>query len=484
MSLTFLLANLGNRYLWQDEAQTALVSKTILTDGVPKGYDGKNYFSQEKGAEYGKNYIWRWHTWLPFYVLAGFYKVFGISTFVSRLPFALFGFGTVLMTYFLAKALWNNNRIAVIAGGLLAVSVPFLLMCRQCRYYSMVMFFSVLALLSYEMLLERRKYAAVLLFASMTLLFHSQQIYLPGLVAALLVHGLVFRRDRLKVLLVIIAGVAVVNGPWMAWLSGVNYPSIDKTRLFNPEIMLGHIKKFVTDIFSFIFPIWLLGFAAAAMVVRRMRTGRFVFGNELNREKTAIVVIFVIFNVFTMTVTAPWPYLRYLVPSIPLLIIFAAVVIDAAIEAHLLVGVAAILLFVGTGQLKDYLYEITHDYDGPEEGIAKYLNEHGTPDDMVVITYGDLPLKFYTSMRVIGGFTGEDITQAQKARWVIIRRHAVSEKDAPVGDYIFQKLNPADYRMTTIDYPDISFGDRENIDEHLFRTATTADKVVIYERIK
>jgi hypothetical protein len=215
-----------------------------------------------------------------------------------------------------------------------------------------------------------------------------------------------------------------------------------------------------------------------------MRTGRFVFGNELNREKTAIVVIFVIFNVFTMTVTAPWPYLRYLVPSIPLLIIFAAVVIDAAIEAHLLVGVAAILLFVGTGQLKDYLYEITHDYDGPEEGIAKYLNEHGTPDDMVVITYGDLPLKFYTSMRVIGGFTGEDITQAQKARWVIIRRHAVSEKDAPVGDYIFQKLNPADYRMTTIDYPDISFGDRENIDEHLFRTATTADKVVIYERIK
>jgi len=67
-SAILLLANLGNQYLWQDEAQTALISKTILTEGVSAGYDGKNYFSQEEGAEYGKNYIWRWHTWLPFYV--------------------------------------------------------------------------------------------------------------------------------------------------------------------------------------------------------------------------------------------------------------------------------------------------------------------------------------------------------------------------------------------------------------------------------
>ena len=41
-SCLFLL-NLANHYLWQDEAQTALISKTILTHGVPLGYDGKNY---------------------------------------------------------------------------------------------------------------------------------------------------------------------------------------------------------------------------------------------------------------------------------------------------------------------------------------------------------------------------------------------------------------------------------------------------------
>lgn len=65
-------ANLGNIYLWQDEASTALISKTVLQYGVPKGYDGKNYFSQELGTEYGKNYIWKWHPWFPFYYLAVF----------------------------------------------------------------------------------------------------------------------------------------------------------------------------------------------------------------------------------------------------------------------------------------------------------------------------------------------------------------------------------------------------------------------------
>jgi len=51
-SLFLFLANLGNQYLWQDEAQTALISKTILRHGIPLGYDGKNYFSQDCGAEF------------------------------------------------------------------------------------------------------------------------------------------------------------------------------------------------------------------------------------------------------------------------------------------------------------------------------------------------------------------------------------------------------------------------------------------------
>ena len=76
------LCNLGNQYLWQDEAQTALISKTILSHGIPLGHDGLNSFSQELGADYTKDFVWKWHPWLTFYITAGFFGLFGINTFI------------------------------------------------------------------------------------------------------------------------------------------------------------------------------------------------------------------------------------------------------------------------------------------------------------------------------------------------------------------------------------------------------------------
>ena len=172
-SSALILSHLGNIYLWQDEAQTALISKTILTHQVPVGYDGTNYFSQLKGAEYGKDYVWKWHPWLPFYVLAGFFAGFGTSTFVARLAFALFGIGTIILTYFCGKSLWKVRRVGVLAAVVLLTSVPFLILVRQCRYYAPMMLFSVAGLYAYTGILERRKYGPTAFLISGVLLFHS-----------------------------------------------------------------------------------------------------------------------------------------------------------------------------------------------------------------------------------------------------------------------------------------------------------------------
>ncbi len=98
-SLLFL-TNLSNQYLWQDEAQTALISKTILDHGVPLGYDGRNHYSQELGAEYDDSYVYRWQTWFSFYVVAASFSLFGTNTLAARLPSALLGIGTVILLYF------------------------------------------------------------------------------------------------------------------------------------------------------------------------------------------------------------------------------------------------------------------------------------------------------------------------------------------------------------------------------------------------
>ncbi|MBN2020733.1 MAG: glycosyltransferase family 39 protein [Sedimentisphaerales bacterium] len=481
-ALVLLLANLGNQYLWQDEAQTALISKTILTEGVPRGYDGKNFFSQEGGAEYGENYIWRWHTWLPFYVLAGFYKLFGVSTFVSRLPFVLFGFGTIVMAYLLAKELWGDGCVPLISAGLLTLCVPFLLLCRQCRYYSMVMFFTMLSLYAYAAFLQRKKYAVLMIFAASTLLFHSQHIYVATFFATVLLHSIIFHRDRLKVLLAVMFVTLLVNGPWLIWQAKMNYPSL----LLEPQLWFVPfliIKKLSTYLIRYVFPPWLLPVVLVAELIRRFRTGTFTPMTLRLWEKVALPAFFVVFNIISIALTANDSYDRYVAPSIGLLVILIAVIINAAADAHVLVAVAATIVLLATGYLKEYIYEIAHDYNGPSEGISRYLNEHGRPDDIVAVTYGEMPLKFYTKMRVTGGLTGENLEPARNARWVIIRRFTVFSRDAYVKDYLLKNIDLGGYRSIKIDYPDIPFENRENLGEHLFRTRTGVRNVVIYERM-
>ncbi|MDD3928001.1 MAG: glycosyltransferase family 39 protein, partial [bacterium] len=171
-----LLTNLGNQYLWQDEAQTALIAKTVITHMVPLGYDGKNYFSQDWGAEYGNNCLWRYHTWLPFYLLALFFKLFKISTYTARLPFALLGTATVLLTYFFGKHLWNSKKAGLAAATLLLLSVPFLIVSRQCRYYSPTIFLSLLALFTYLKYTSGNRRAIITFAVSSILLFQSHYI--------------------------------------------------------------------------------------------------------------------------------------------------------------------------------------------------------------------------------------------------------------------------------------------------------------------
>ena len=60
-----IFANLDDRYLWEDEAETALLAQRVLRFGVPIAWDGRDLISQECGADYDANYLWRQTPWLP-----------------------------------------------------------------------------------------------------------------------------------------------------------------------------------------------------------------------------------------------------------------------------------------------------------------------------------------------------------------------------------------------------------------------------------
>jgi len=482
-ALFLFLCNLGNQYLWQDEAQTALISKTILNHGIPMGYDGKNFFSQELEAEYGENYIWKWHTWLPFYVLAGFFRLFGVNTFVARLPFALFGIGSVFLTYAFCKALWQNRGIAATAALLLLISVPFLLLSRQCRYYSMTVFFSLLSLYAYLGLLERKKHAYVTFVLSSVLLFHTHYIYCVTLLATVFLHVWLFHRDRLRTILLLAGIVVLINVPWIVWLSTMKYGQRYGDILFRIGKLIVYTGAYLLRINWYIFPpfLWLVVIFVA--FGSWIRTGSLLPRDRLFWQRLSLLLFFVLFNLVTVVFASPWPYFRYLAPLVPILTIIVAMLVVSAARFHLVVAIGIVAALIYTGSMRDFLYEITHDYDGPVEGIVKYLNEHGCADDIALITYGDMPLKFYTNMRIIGGVTGEDPLTTEDPDWVIIRKHLGSTHVLRLSEYL-ETIQTAKYQRIVIDYPDITYENREEITDHRFRTAVNEDKVVIFRKIK
>lgn len=480
-----LLANLDDQLLWQDEAQTALIAKTVLTRGLPYGYDGKNFFSQELGLEYSKEsgYLYRWHTWFPFYLVAGFFGALGASTWTARLPFALLGLAAIPLGYLFARSLWGSRRAALLAVLLLATSVPFLLLSRQCRYYSPCAFFSLLGLLAYLHLLQRRRWAGVLFVVAAILLFQCQVPYWGMLLATVVIHAAMFHRDRLISVALWSFVTFVLNLPWLIWL--LSPPAVGRYphAVYSVAGSFHSAAQYLIASFHYLFSPVLLFLLAITSFVAARRQGGLPKMDRTTTEGTILLTIFVAINIVGLSILSPYYFFRYLAPTIPVLCILAGRILDASMRLHPTLGIAGLAAILWFSPIGNYLDEITHHYRGPTEGIVAYLNAHGSPEDVVAITYGDLPLKFYTPMRVVGGLTGEDLSPALKAKWVIIRHNVICEKDFAVRQYLATHLRSQDYRPIELPYPDIPFDNRESPDEHLYRTVTNAPGVVIFERI-
>ena len=86
LAALLIFPNLDDRYLWDDEAETALLAKNVLRFGVPVAWDGVSLISQECGSDYDVNYLWRQTPWLPIYLTAASFALLDAGTFTARLP--------------------------------------------------------------------------------------------------------------------------------------------------------------------------------------------------------------------------------------------------------------------------------------------------------------------------------------------------------------------------------------------------------------
>ncbi len=485
LASALLLARLDSSYLWQDEAQTAVIARTVLEHGIPLGSDGRNFFSQEQGVEYAEGYVWKWHTWLSFYVVAAFFALLGPTTEAARLPFALFGVATVLLSYVAARQFWRTREAALASAGLLVLCVPYLVLARQCRWYGMAAFFGLLGLYAYVRVGPGEKRFSVLLFVSATLLFHTHYFYAATLLATLLVHSLWLERARFARVFWVSAAVTAANAPWILWFSSIRYGEAYADYLTSLGVTWQIGSHLARDLLVY-FPGPLLGLALPAVVAGRAWRKQPLFAvAPATRSHVVLLLLFCATSIVALALLSPGAYFRYLAPMAPAAVLVAGAMLGSL--AQLSRGLAVLLfgVWLALSPLDDFLYEITHDFDGPIEGIVRFLQQRAEPGDVVAISYGDMPLKFYTDLRVIGGLTGEDLSEAAGADWIILRHHSFTAVDRQVKAALASALVPGEYVEYTLPVPDTAFENREDPRMHRFRSAPwSQQRVVVFGRVR
>ncbi|MDX1390518.1 MAG: hypothetical protein R3344_15120, partial [Acidobacteriota bacterium] len=139
--------------------------------------------------------------------------------------------------------------------------------------------------------------------------------------------------------------------------------------------------------------------------------------------------------------------------------------------------------------LGNYLYELTHHEPDPIEGIVTYLSEHARPGDRVFVSYGDLPVRFYTGLEVRGGQTGETLEDWPPPEWLVVRsffrfadRKLLREDGDRVMAWLRSEVPWDEYDRVGLPVADVYWGNIPEPALHRFRQPSDRARVVIARR--
>ena len=351
----------------------------------------------------------------------------------------------------------------------------------------MAAFFSLWGIHAYAGMRDPGWRPRVALGVAATLVFHTHYVYCATLLAALLLHALLFARGRLRDTILVSAAVTGVNLPWIVWFSSIR-PGGDE---YAASVLdLGKALEFSAGYASLIgahlFDWRLLAIPLPVVAIwDALRDRARPRVSAETRDGIALLLVYCTVNVVMISLLSPLLFYRYLAPLVPPLALVAGLLVGTLATRSLALAVVAVALWLLPSQLGAHIDSLRQDFDGPIEGIVEFLRERSEPADVVAISYGDMPLKFYTDLRVMGGLTGEDLTGVEDADWVIIRHHTNTHADRAIQERLRAMImaHPNRYIRHRLAVSDTAFENREDPRRHRFRTAhASLPQVVIFER--
>lgn len=488
-----MLWGLSAKYLWQDEAQTAVLAQRLMRYGRPLAYDGVNLITidqmvMEDTATIGQRtgdpkaavdyYIqrgdlkpdstWRWQPWGQFLIEGISLKLFGATTLAARLPFALAGILTVLLLYQFVLTRFDSPLMACLAALLLVFNSYWILHSRQARYYSLSSLLLVLTLMAYARWQWGGRWGSAAFVAAAWCWFQVDYGTLWPVLLVLFVDAFIAQRRR----------------PWRPFLVGLALTAAMAPFIYYFELWRRASKpvgtwmdRFQANLFNmneYLVPV-LVVLAAIALLKTRWQTLA-----EVERRIVAIAIAILIAYSLWVPLAVPFSYLRYVIIVTPVGCLLVAWVLVRGFEKSIglaWAGAAVLILTPWISEPLNFIIqrppwyrsgailkpelstaasEIFGNRPDPNRMVVEWLKQNAKPTDEILINYEDVPLMFYLPNPIRGGvaaFRVEDDSKSPPE--FLILRQSVRFVHWPV---FRRELLRYQWKQIPLEAPDIPWG--------------------------
>lgn len=517
-SASMIFLGLGDNVLQVDEGADTFITTNLLKFGFPRHSDGINYTLLWADAHDG---LFVYRPWIPYYIQAFSLSLFGQTTFAARLPFALCGVLSVIFLYWFALKFTGRQFIAFLAAFLLASSIPALIYFRTARYVGLPILLSILLLSFYIDIYKNKKWNPFPLTVVSIIFFHTMYVEFAGMIAGVLIHFFIHYKETLPENRQRAAWAAGITGifciPWLIFISPTFSKVTQHLASWSRLIDLswhGYIKRFLGFLFqvnNYIFPFILL----PLLFLRQLRPF----------TKQVSLLLLCILTVLLTALPHAMPIQQYISASFPLFFLLLAILIANIFPKYLLAQSLLVTLLITSNlvhiclffplksvvkdrpnwfqkspylgnaydslmrEIKfksvyfDYIYEVSHDYQGPLDEIVTFFKINGNSGESCYIDNEPESLVYYTGMKVIHR---DDIKAQDAPDWIVLRgdyRHAVDQNlSSEIAQNLREILSKHPYSKIELNVPSMRVNNTYDIQIHLFRSpsSTNTDKVTVY----
>ena len=365
------LIGLTNHLFWDDEANTAIFARNLVRTGRLTAWDGTNLVGYAQGGSLGEDLGRELRVpALPAYVAALSFFVFGETTWAGRFVFVVLGLITIGMAGVWGRRYLGRRFAWAMPPLILALSPAYLLYIRNCRYYSLGVLLSVLVWIVWTPGTRGRRedvrtpkfvlrciMAVVFVWALISTHYLNAAAVLVGLPLFFLIRR--FRSPKQYVLLGVIYGTAMVYGVWLLVTANpfaADYEGAERTMLTAGELWTRYYTNFwwfLRDVGTHEFFPWLL----APVLLLPWLSHRLRRLRPLARRGWVLVALVVLYAMLAAVLTpldmgkGPTAEIRYVVPVLAIGSVVGGLGVWILWQLARPVGLAALLLLVGTNFL-------------------------------------------------------------------------------------------------------------------------------------